>query len=63
MPTSYFHVSSFYLPLQINRLHILMIKTLSDAIVYYVGAWMMLNIADSDLTATVIMKVSESFWK
>ena len=60
MPTSYFHVSSFHLPLQINRLRILMI---SDAIVYYVGAWMMLNIADSDLTATVIMKVSESFWK
>ena len=38
-----------------------MIKTHSDAIVYYVGAWMMLNIADSDLTATVIMKVSQSF--
>ena len=38
-----------------------MIKTHSDAIVYYVGAWMMLNITDSDLTATVIMKVSQSF--
>ena len=39
----------------------LMFKTHSDAIVYYVGAWMMLNIADSDLTATVIMKVPQSF--
>ena len=34
-------------------------KTCSDAIVYYVGAWMMLNIPESELTPTVIMKV----WK
>ena len=64
MHISYSHVSSdFHLTSSMGSiLHILMFKTHSDAIVYYVGAWMMLNIADSDLTATVIMKVPQSFW-
>ena len=63
MPISYSHVSSDFDFTTFLRsiLHSLMFKTHSDAIVYYVGAWMMLNIADSDLTATTIMKVPESF--
>ena len=65
LTNAYFLFScEFNLSFDINPpLHCLMFKTHSDAIVYYVGAWMMLNIADSDLTATVIMKVAQkAFW-